>query len=98
MHKLLTTQKTSFSLMYRLLECCVFSVLFYGCDTWTKVLAQKLEACEMWMYRRMGRISWKARISNEEVLKRLKITKILILKIKAENFHILAISRDMKAL
>ena len=35
MHKLLTAQKTSFSLRYRLLECYIFSVLFYGCETWT---------------------------------------------------------------
>ena len=87
MHKLLTAQKTSFSLRYRLLECYVFSVLFYGCETWTltKVLTQKLEACEMWMLRRMGRISWKAHISNEYVLKRLNISRNLIPKIKSRK-------------
>ena len=55
MHKILTAQKTTFSLRYRLLECYVFSVLFNGCETWTltKVLTQS-EACEMWMLRHMG--------------------------------------------
>ena len=87
MHKILTAQKTTFSLRYRLLECYVFSVLFYGCETWTltKVLTQKLEACEMWMLRRMGQISWKARVTNEEVLKRLNISRNLLPKIQSRK-------------
>ena len=87
MHKILTAQKTTFTLRYRLLECYMFSVLFYGCETWTltKVLTQKLEACEMWMLRRMGQISWKARVTNEEVLKRLNISRNLLPKIQSRK-------------
>ena len=44
----------------RILMCYVFSVLSYGCETWTysKAIDHKINAFEMWCYRRMLRISW----------------------------------------
>ena len=87
MHKLLTAKNTSFSLRYCLLECYVFSVLFLRCETWTltKILTQRLEACEMWMFRRMEGISLKARISNEEVLNCFNTSRSLIPNIKSRK-------------
>ena len=57
----------------KILNCYVFSVLNYGCEswTWTKALERKINAFEMWCYRRMLKISWMERISNKEVLQRI---------------------------
>ena len=74
-------------------QCYIWSVLLYGSETWTltKVIQNKLEAFEMWIYRRMMRISWTEQKSNEEVLE-MTISKMsLIVTIKKENSSILDI-------
>ena len=71
-------------LRHRLLICYVFSVILYGCETWTltKSLMDKIEACEMWLLRRMGKISYKDRVTNKEVLRRLNTQRTLLDTIK----------------
>jgi exonuclease III len=57
----------------KILNCYVFSVLNYGCESWTwyKKMERKVDAFEMWCYRRILKISWKDKITNKEVLKRM---------------------------
>ena len=57
----------------KIIDCYVFSVLNYGCESWTwnKAMFKKMNAFEMWCYRRMLKISWKDRITNVEVLQRM---------------------------
>ncbi|CAH2234846.1 jg13248 [Pararge aegeria aegeria] len=57
---LLCDRNLSLPLRTRVLRCYVFSVLLYGVETWTLTEAQckKIEAFEIWVYRRMLRISW----------------------------------------
>jgi len=57
----------------RILNCYVFSVLNYGCESWTwnKAMCRKVNAFEMWCYRRMLKISYKDRVTNTEVLHRV---------------------------
>ena len=52
----------------------MFSVLNYGCESWTlnKAMFKKMNAFEMWCYRRILKISWKDRITNVEVLQRMQ--------------------------
>ena len=59
----------------KILNCYVFSVLNYGCEcwTWNKSMSKKVNAFEMWCYRRMLKISWKDKISNKDVLDRMRI-------------------------
>ena len=54
----------------RTLKCLVWSTLLYGCETWTvtKKMRKKIEATEMWFLRRMQRIPWTAKVTNERVL------------------------------
>ena len=61
----------------RLLRCYVFSVLFYGVESWTltEATTKKLESFEMWLYRRILSISWTPHITNVEILR--KIGKLL---------------------
>ena len=58
-------------IIIRMLKCFVWSTLIYGCKKWTMNQNMKrTEAVEMWLSRRMLRIPWTARVTNEEVLKR----------------------------
>ena len=58
----------------RILDGCVILILTYGCEAWTlnSEKTRRLEASEMWMYRRMMRISFSQHMSNEEVLRKVK--------------------------
>ena len=77
------------------MECYVWSVLLYGVETWTlkAQTIKKLEAFEMWIYRRMLKIPWTHRITNEEVLRRIgherKLIKIIKIRKTAYIGHIL---------
>ena len=53
----------------RILMCCVFFVLSYGCETWTysKAINHKINAFEMWCYRRMLRICWTFHTTNIDI-------------------------------
>ena len=61
-------------------KCYVWSVLLYGCETWT-INGQdkkKLEAMEMWIWRRLLKISWTERKSNVDVLNQVGEKRILL--------------------
>ena len=70
-YKLLTNKNISLKTRLRLTKCYVWSLLTYACDIWTlsKQMEAKIEAFEMWSYRRIMRISWKEMKGNAEVLK-----------------------------
>ena len=60
MKNVFCARKIGIGLRKRLLKCYIWSVLTYGSETWTisKIMEKKLEAVEMWFWRRMLRISW----------------------------------------
>ena len=70
MSTILKNRNISFSTKLRVLKTYVWSILLYGCETWTITAETKknLEAAEMWFYRRMVRISWKEKRINESIL------------------------------
>ena len=84
MAKILTSRNISIELRSRIAKCYIWSTLLYGAETWTlsKVTSDKLEAFEMWLYRRMLRISWKERKTNEEVLNKMKTKRSLLNTLK----------------
>ena len=55
----------------RLVKVMVFPVVMYGCESWTvkKVEHQRIDAFELWCWRRLLRVPWTARRSNQSVLK-----------------------------
>jgi len=77
-------KKLSMDLKTRLLKCYVWSTLLYGCEGWTLSSSseKKLEAAEMWLYRRMMRISWIKKVSNEKVLQMVKKERSLLRTIR----------------
>ena len=52
-------------------KAVVFSVVMYGCESWTikKVECQRIDAFELWCWRRLLRVPWTARRSNQSILK-----------------------------
>ena len=75
MSTILKNRNISFSTKLRVLKTYVWSILLYGCETWTITAETKknLEAAEMWFYRRMVRISWKEKRTNESLLEETNI-------------------------
>lgn len=84
MRQFFTRSDLSLELRVRMVRCYIFSVLLYGCESWTLdiSLEKKLDAFEMYIYRRILRISWVQRVSNVEVLNRMRKQKELMLTIK----------------
>ena len=54
-------------------EVMVFPVVMYGCESWTikKSEHQRIDALELWRWRKLLRVSWKARRSNQSILKEI---------------------------
>ena len=84
MAKIITSRNISIELRSRIAKCYIWSTLLYGAETWTltKVTSNRLEAFEMWLYRRMLRISWKEHKTNGEVLHKMKTKRSLLNNIK----------------
>ena len=75
----------------RLVKAMVFPVVMYGCESWTvkKAEHQRVDAFELWRWRRLLRISWTARRSNQSILKEISpeySLEGLTLKLKLQYF------------
>jgi len=62
----------------KILNCYVFSILNYGCESWTWNMAmqKKVDSFEKWCYRRMLKISWMDKVTDIELLKRMKMKSL----------------------
>ena len=74
-----------------LVKAMVFSVFIYGCESWTvkKAEHQKIDAFELWCWRRLLRVFWAARRSNQSILKEISpgcSLEGLMLKLKRQYF------------
>ena len=56
-----------------LVKATVFPVVMYGCESWTikKAEHQRIDACKLWCWRRLLRVTWAARNSNQSILKEI---------------------------
>ena len=57
----------------RLVKAMVFPVVTYGCESWTvkKAECRRIDAFELWCWRRLLRVPWTARRSNQSILKEI---------------------------
>ena len=74
-----------------LTELMVFPVVLYGCESWTikKAQCQRLDAFELWCWRRLFRVPWTARRSNQSILREISpeySLEGLMLKLKFHYF------------
>ena len=70
MLKTITARHISMKTRKRIIKAYVLATLLYGCETWTITTRnmKKLQSFEMWAYRKMMKISWRDKKTNEEVL------------------------------
>jgi hypothetical protein len=82
--KTLSTRKLDLNLRNKLVKCYIWSIAFYGAETWAlrKVDHKYLESFEMWCWRRMEKNSCTDRVRNEEVLQRVKEERNILHTIK----------------
>ena len=83
-----------------LVKAMVFPVVMYGCESWTikKAKRWRIDAFELWCWRRLLRVPWTARRSNQSILKKINPEywlERLMLKLKLQNFGHMMGSTDL---
>ena len=84
-------QRHYFANKGRLVKAIVFAVVMYGCENWTikKAEGQRIDAFELWCWRRLLRVPWTARRSNQSILKEMSpeySLEGLMLKLELQYF------------
>ena len=84
-------QRHYFATKVHLVKAMVFPVIMYGCESWTikKAEHQRIDAFELWCWRRLLRVPWTARRSNHSILKEISLEYLLeglMLKLKLLYF------------
>ena len=85
------SRNTTLPTKVRLVKAMVFPVVMYGCESWTitKAERQRIDAFELWCWRRLLRVPWTARRSNQSILKEISpgcSLEGLMLKLKLQSF------------
>ena len=88
---ILKSRDITLSTKVRLVKAMVFPVVTYGCESWTvkKVEHRRIHAFELWCWRRLLRVPWTARRSNQSILKEINpgcSLEGLMLKLKLQYF------------
>ena len=74
-----------------LVKAMVFAVVMYGCESWTvkKAEHRRIDAFELWCWRKLSRVPWTERRSNQSILKEIRpgyLLEGLMLKLKLQYF------------
>ena len=88
---ILKSRDITFPTKVHLVKAMVFPVVMYGCDSWTvkKAEHRRIDAFELWCWRRLLRVPWTARRSNQSILKEISpeySLEGLMLKLKLQFF------------
>ena len=88
---ILKSRDITLSTKVHLVKAMVFPVVMYGCESWTikKAERQRMDAFELWCWRRLLRVPWTARRSNQSILKEISpecSLEGLMLKLKLQYF------------
>ena len=88
---ILKSRDITLSTKVRLIKAMVFPIVMYGCESWTIKKAERwcIDAFELWCWRRLLRVPWTARRSNESILKKINpgcSLEGLMLKLKLQYF------------
>ena len=88
---ILTSRDINLPTNVHIVEAVVFPIVMYGCESWTmkKAEHQRIDAFELWCWRRLLRIPWTARRSNQSILKEINTAyslEGLTLKLKLQYF------------
>ena len=88
---ILKIRDNTLSTKVHLVKAMVFPVVMYGCESWTikKAECRRTDASELWCWRRLLRVPWTARRSNQSILKEVSpeySLEGLMLKLKLQYF------------
>ena len=91
LESILTSRDITLPTKVRLVKAMVFPVVMYGCESWTikKAECWRIDAFELWCWRRLLRVPWTARRSNQSILKEISAgcsLEGLMLKLKLQYF------------
>ena len=91
LHSILKIRDITLPTKVHLVKGMVFPVVMYGCESWTikKAESRKIDAFELWCWRRLLRVPWTARRSNQSILKEISpqcSLEGLMLKLKLQYF------------
>ena len=91
LYSILKSRDITLPTKFRLDKATVFPVVMYGCENWTakKAECRRIDAFELWCWRRLLRVPWTARRSNQSILKEISPVcslEGLMLKLKLQYF------------
>ena len=91
LNSILKSRDITFPTKVHILKAMVFPVVMYGCESWTikKAECQRIVAFELWYWRRLLRVPWTARRSNQSILKEINpeySLEGLMLKLRLQYF------------
>ena len=91
LHSILKSRDITLSTKVHLATAMVFPVVTYGCESWTikKAECQRIDAFELWCWRRLLRVPWTAKRSNQSILREISpgcSLEGLVLKLKLQYF------------
>ena len=90
LHSILRSRDITLRTKVHLVKGIVFLVVMYGCESWIKKAEhQRIDAFEMWCWRRLLRVPWTARRPNQSILKEISpeySLEGLMLKLKLQYF------------
>ena len=98
----LESRDITLSTKVRVVKAMVFAVVMYACESWTikKAERQRIDAFELWCWRRLLRVPWTARRSSQSILKEISpeySLEGLILKLNLQYFGHLMLGKRLKA-
>ena len=91
LESILKSKHITFPAKVHLVKAMVFPMVTYGCESWTVMKAehQRIDAFELWCWRRLLRVPWTAKRSNQSILKEINAgisLKGMMLKLKLQYF------------
>ena len=90
LENILKSRDTTVPTKVRLVKAMVFPVVMFGCESWTikEAECQRIEAFELWCWRRLSRVPWTARRSNQSILKEISpeysLEGLMLMKLKLQ--------------
>ena len=88
---ILKSRDITLPMKVHLVKAMVFPIVVYGCESWTikKAECQRIDAFELWCWRKLLRVPWSARRSNQSILKEISpgiSLEGMMLKLKLQHF------------
>ena len=88
---ILKSRDITLSTKFHLVKAMIYPVVMYGCESWTikKAEHRRIDAFELWCWRRLLKVPWTARRSNQSILKEISprcSLEGLMLKLKLQSF------------